>query len=64
MRTVPEVVPPAEDEVRLGVERGAYLPQPAVAAPTLETVLVPEAVQRFQQKPATPVKWKLGCNRG
>jgi hypothetical protein len=24
--TVPEVVPPAEDEVRLRVERGAYLP--------------------------------------
>jgi len=42
MGTVPEVVPPAEDEVRLGVERGAYLPEPAVAAATFKAVLVPE----------------------
>ena len=44
---VPEVVPPAEDEVCLCVESGANLPQPTVTAATLQTVLVPEEVQRL-----------------
>jgi len=39
---VPEIVPPAEDEVCLRVECGANLSQPAVTTATLEAVLVPE----------------------
>ena len=41
----PEIVPLAEEEVALGVEAVAHLAQSAVAAPALETVLVPEEVQ-------------------
>jgi len=41
----PEIVPLAEEEVALGVEAVAHLAQSAVAAPALETVLVPEHVQ-------------------
>lgn len=53
----PEVVPAAEDEVGPGVEGGAQPAQPAVAAGTLEAVLVPEAVQRLQHEavPDPPV---------
>lgn len=45
----PQVVAPAQDEVGLGVERGAHLAQAAVAAGALEAVLVPVLVQRLQQ---------------
>lgn len=45
----PEVVPLAEDEVRLGVQRGADLAESTVAAAALEAVLVPEEVEGFQQ---------------
>lgn len=48
-RLLPEVVPPAQDEVGFGVERGAHLAQAAVAAGTLEAVLVPVLVQGLQQ---------------
>lgn len=53
----PEVVPAAEDEVSPGVEGGAQPAQPAVAAGTLQAVLVPEAVQRLQHEaiPYPPV---------
>ena len=44
-----EVVSLAEQEVPLGVERVADLPQPGVTAAALETVLVPEHVQSLQQ---------------
>ena len=47
----PEVVPPAEQQVGLGEERGAHLAQAAVAAGALEAVLVPELVQGLQQVP-------------
>ena len=46
----PEIVPLAEEEVALGVEAVAHLAQSAVAAPALETVLVPEHVQGLQSK--------------
>ena len=42
-----EVVSLAEQEVPLGVERVAHLPQPGVTAAALEAVLVPEHVQRL-----------------
>lgn len=45
----PQVVPPAQDEVGLGVERGAHLAQPAVAAGALQAVLVPVLVQGLEQ---------------
>ena len=45
----PQVVTPAQDEVGLGVERGAHLAQAAVTAGALEAVLVPVLVQRLQQ---------------
>ena len=47
----PEVVPLAEYEVPLGVQRGSDLPQPAVAAAALETVLVPVQVKGLQKVP-------------
>lgn len=47
----PQVVTPAQDEVGLGVESGAHLAQAAVAAGTLEAVLMPVLVQRLQQVP-------------
>lgn len=40
----PQVVTPAQDEVGLGVERGAHLAQAAVTAGALEAVLVPVLV--------------------
>ena len=46
----PEIVPLAEEEVALGVEAVAHLAQSAVAAPALETVLVPEHVQGLQME--------------
>lgn len=45
----PKVVPLAEDEVRLRVERGPHFAEPAVAAPALEAVLVPEEVQGLEE---------------
>lgn len=47
--SAPQVVAAAQDEVGLGVEGGAHLAQAAVAAGTLEAVLVPVLVQRLQQ---------------
>ena len=47
---LPEVVPAAEDEVGPGVERGSDAAQAAVAAGALQTVLVPEPVQRLQHE--------------
>lgn len=45
----PQVVAAAQDEVGLSVEGGAHLAQAAVAAGTLEAVLMPVLVQRLQQ---------------
>lgn len=47
----PKVVSLAENEVRLGIERGAHLAEARVAASALEAVLVPVHVQRLQQEP-------------
>ena len=44
----PEVVPPAEDEVCFGIERGTNFTKSAVATATFQTVLVPEQVQGLQ----------------
>ena len=44
----PEVVSLAEEEVPLGVERLAHLPQSGVTAAALETVLVPVEVHGLQ----------------
>ena len=41
----PEIVPLAEEEVALGVERVPHLTQPRVTAAALEAVLVPEQVE-------------------
>jgi len=41
----PEIVSLAEEQVPLGVEGVPHLPQPAVTAPALQTVLVPVHVQ-------------------
>jgi len=41
----PQVVPLAEHQVALGVQRGAHFAQAAVAAAALEAVLVPQHVQ-------------------
>lgn len=46
---LPQVVPPTEDEVGFGVERGAHLAQPAVAAGALQAVLVPVLIKGLQQ---------------
>ena len=45
-----EVVPLAEEEVPLGVQRLAHLAQPGVTAPALETLLVPEQVQSLEDE--------------
>lgn len=47
---LPQVVPAAQDEVGPGVEGGAHPAQAAVAAGTLQTVLVPVPVQRLQHE--------------
>ena len=41
----PQIVSLAEEQVPLGVEGVSHLPQPAVTAPALQTVLVPVHVQ-------------------
>jgi len=46
---LPQVISPTEQQVCLGVERRADLAEATVAARTLETVLVPVAVERAQQ---------------
>lgn len=48
---LPEVIPLAQYQVRLRVERRAHLSQSAVAASALQAVLVPEEVQSLQQEP-------------
>lgn len=45
-----EVVPLAKDQIRFGVERGAHLAKPAIAAAALEAVFVPEEVQGLQKE--------------
>lgn len=57
LEMVPKVVPTAEDKVGSGVEGRAHPAQPAIAAGTLETVLVPVAVQRLEHEavPDLPV---------
>lgn len=47
---LPQVVPAAEDKVGPGVEGGAHPAQAAVAAGTLQAVLVPVPVQRLQHE--------------
>lgn len=51
MFIVPEIVPPAEDEVGFSVEGGSHLAKTTVTTTTLEAVFVPEHVQRLQQVP-------------
>ena len=51
----PEVIPLAEQQVPLGVQTVAHLPQPGVAAAALEAVLVPEHVQSLQAE--NEFKW-------
>lgn len=46
---LPEVVTPAEDEVGFGVQCGAHLAEPAVAAGAFQAVLMPVFVQGLQQ---------------
>lgn len=46
---LPQVVSSAEDEVGFGVEGGAHLAQPALAAGTLQAVFMPELIQGLQQ---------------
>lgn len=46
---LPQVVSSAEDEVGFGVEGGAHFAQPALAAGTLQAVLMPELIQGLQQ---------------
>lgn len=45
----PKIIPLAQDEVRLRIERGADLAEPAVTASALETVLVPEEVEGLEE---------------
>ena len=47
----PEVVPLAEQQVALGVERLPHLAQPRVTAAALQTLLVPVQVQGLQHVP-------------
>lgn len=47
---LPEIVTSTQDQVGLLVERAAHLAQSAVAGAALETVLVPELVDRLQQE--------------
>lgn len=47
---IPEIIPFAEYEIGLGVQRGSDLAQATVAAAALEAVLVPEQVQRLEQE--------------
>lgn len=49
--SLPKIVPFTEHEICLIVEFGSDFTQPAVAAATLEAVLVPEALHSFQQEP-------------
>lgn len=46
---IPQIVSFAENKIGFRVERRADLAEPAVAASTLEAVLVPVHVQRFQE---------------
>lgn len=46
---LPQVVSLAEDEVGFGVQGGAHLAQPALAAGTLQAVFMPELIQGLQQ---------------
>lgn len=45
----PEIVPLAQDQVRLGVQGGADLPQSAVAASAFEAVFMPVEVEGLQE---------------
>lgn len=47
----PKVVPLAQDEIRLRVQRRADFAQSTITAAALEAVLVPEQVEGLQQEP-------------
>lgn len=48
---LPQVVSATQDKVGFGVQGGAHLPQSAVTAGTLQTVLMPVFVQGLQKIP-------------
>lgn len=58
---LPQVVPAAEDEVGPGVEGGAHPAQVAVAAGTLQTVLVPVSVQCLQHEAVSDLPVAAGA---
>lgn len=68
---LPQVVPATEDEVGFCVKGGAHLPQTAVAAGALETVLMPVFVQGLEQvavfnlaiAASTPLLFPFGLDR-
>lgn len=47
----PQIVPLAQQQIRFRVQRAAHLAQSAIAASALQTILMPEHVQRSQQIP-------------
>lgn len=64
-RNQPQVVTLAEDEVCLGVQGGANLPETTVTAATFKAVLVPKHIQRLEQRnepQATELPWVKKIN--
>lgn len=50
LTSLPEVIPFAKYKVSLGVQRGSDFTQATITAATFKTILVPEKIQRFEQK--------------
>lgn len=47
----PQIIPLAQHQIRLCVQRVSDLTQPAITAATFQAVFVPEQIERSQQKP-------------